>query len=354
MNETVGISGVGLIGPWGADLASLRAQRWPGRGATRTLDTAFSVDGVPKNDMRRMSKLTRFSVFAAAGAMTQARRPVDGTGIFLGLTHGSTSHLVDFHDYLFDYGPEMASPNSFSNGVTNAPLSSVSSVLKMTCGGTTLLGYENNGCDALSWGARAVVDAHYDACLVGSAEEYSPHIHDAYKACGWFADVPPPFLPYPSGEGRAGVGTGEGGAFAVMEPLARFTGKKPLCLFTPIAVDEYRGGADVVISGAGAGPQDEHELKALQKLAAAGGPRPALLFTRPLFGETFGLGATLSALVACDITGNGAVYPPFPLHPSLVQSFKAEMDAPAASALVIAAARNGRVSAGLFSSSGSL
>jgi Beta-ketoacyl synthase, N-terminal domain len=349
MNATVGISGIGLIGPWGTDLASLRAARSEGPAQVRLVEAVPAIDGIAKNDMRRMSKLTRFSLFAASRALAQSGRAAESTGLFVGLTHGSTSHMVEFHDYLFDYGPEMASPNSFSNGVTNAPLSSVSAFLKMTFGGTTMLGYENNGCEVLSYCARAIADSYYDACLAGSSEEYAPVVHDAYKACGWFGDIAPPHLPFPREEGAAGTGISEGGAFVVLEPLAHFTDKKPLCLFTPLDPNEYRGGAGVVISGAGAGPQDGFELSALSKIAKAGGAKPALLFTRPLFGETFGLGAMLSVLVACDIVANGAVYPAFPVHPSLAGSFETRMAGPAASVLVIAAARNEQVSAGLFS-----
>jgi 3-oxoacyl-[acyl-carrier-protein] synthase II len=348
MNATVGISGIGLVGPWGTDLSSLRAARSEGAGNVRLVETVPAINGVAKNDMRRMSKLTRFSLFAASRALAQSGRAADKTGLFVGLTHGSTSHMVEFHDYLFDYGPEMASPNSFSNGVTNAPLSSVSAALKMTCGGTTMLGYENNGCEVLSYCARAIADSYYDACLAGSSEEYSPVVHDAYKACGWFDAATPPHLPFPREEGAAGLGISEGSAFVVLERLSHFTDKNPLCLFTPVDPGEYRGGAGVVISGAGAGPQDSYERAALAAIAKAGGVKPALLFTRPLFGETFGLGAMLSALVACDIVANGAVYPAFPAHPSLAGSFETRMAGPASSALVIAAARNGQVSAGLF------
>src|SRR5271157_460654 len=349
MNATVGISGIGLIGSWGTDLAALRAARSDGPGKVRLVESVPAIDGVSRNDMRRMSKLARFSVFAASRAMADAGRAPERTGLFMGLTHGSTSHMVEFHDLLFDYGPDMASPNSFSNGVTNAPLSSVSAVLKMTCGGTTMLGYENNGCEVLSYCARAIVDSDYEACLAGSSEEYSPVVHDAYKTCGWLGDSAPPHLPFPREEGAAGLGISEGGAFAVLQPLSHFTDKKPLCLFSPIDLADWRGGAGMVISGAGAGPQDGYELSALAAIAKAGGPKPALLFTRPLFGETFGLGAMLSALVACDIVANGAVYPAFPVHPSCAGLFETKMSGPATSVLVVAAARNGSVSAGLFS-----
>ncbi len=352
MNETVGISGVGLIGPWGTDLAVLREWKSPGAGAINLSVAVPPVEGIAKNEMRRMSKLTRFSLFSAHRALTMSGRGAPGTGLFVGLTHGPTTHMVEFHDYLFDYGPDMASPNSFSNGVTNAPLSSISAAFKLTCGGTTLLGYENNGCEVLSYCARAIADSSYQACLAGSSEEYAAVVHDAYRACGWLGDTAPPHLPWQHPGGGAGLGASEGSAFFVLEPLSRFTEKKPLCLFTPVGINQYRGGASVVISGASAGPHDGYEFEVLRRIGSVGKTKPLLLFTKPLFGETFGLGAMLSALVACDIVANEARYPSFPIHPELADSFEMRTTGPASSVLVVAAARNGQASAGLFSRPG--
>jgi 3-oxoacyl-(acyl-carrier-protein) synthase len=273
-----------------------------------------------------------------------------GTGLFVGLTHGPTSHLVEFHDYLFDYGPDMASPNSFSSGVTNAPLSSVSAFLKLTTGGITILGYENNGLDVLNCCGRSLDDSEYTACLVGSSEEYSGVVHGAYRACGWFGEKAPAFLPCPRDNGPApGFGISEGSAFAVIEPLSRYNGRKPLCCFSPVNLEHYKGGADIVISGAGAGMQDAFELALLERIGLNNkAKKPTLLFSRPLFGETFGLGAMLSCLMACDIVANNAVYPPFPVNPVVKDSFDAQQHGPAQSVLVVAAGRNGQASAALF------
>ncbi len=350
MNATVGIAGVGLIVPSGTLLSSLRTPaQQEGRGV-RLVESVPPIPGVAANDMRRMSKLTRFSLFAASQAMAASGRGCQGTGLFVGLTHGSTANLIEFHDYLFDYGPDMASPNSFSNGVTNAPLSSVSSALKLTNGGTTILGYENNGLAVLAYCAQAIADSEYGACLAGSSEEYAAVVHDAYRACGWHGGQAPAYLPFPRDPGAdTGLGVSEGSSFFVIEPMSHFTDTKPLCRFTPVDLDEYKDGADAVVCGAGGGPQDGFELEALRRLAESNHKKePALVFSKPLFGESFGLGSMLSALVACDIVANGAIYPSFPLHPQLAGLFAPKQDGPAQSALVVAAGRNGQVSAGLF------
>jgi hypothetical protein len=347
MAPALGITSVGVIMPAGTELAALRAAQ---PGQVRLVQQVPPIEGIAKNDMRRMSKLTRFTLFAARRALLSAAVQPSGTGLFVGLTHGPTSHLVEFHDYLFDYGPDMASPNSFSNGVTNAPLSSVSAFLKLTTGGTTILGYENNGLDVLNYCGQSLADSEYGACLAGSSEEYSDVVHGAYRACGWFGEKAPTFLPCPRDNSPGpGLGISEGSAFAVLEPLSRNGARKPLCCFSPVNLEQYQGGADIVISGAGAGMQDLFELGLLERIARKNkGKKPALLFSRPLFGETFGLGAMLSCLMACDIVANNAAYPPFPINPALKGSFDAQQHGPSQSVLVVAAGRNGQTSAGLF------
>jgi hypothetical protein len=350
MVHALGITSAGVIVPAGTELAALRVAQPSQAGQARLVQQVPAMEGIAKNDMRRMSKLTRFTLFAAQRALLSAAVQPPGTGLFVGLTHGPTSHLVEFHDYLFDYGPDKASPNSFSSGVTNAPLSSVSAFLKLTAGGTTILGYENNGLDVLNCCGRSLVDSEYGACCAGSSEEYSDVVHGAYRACGWFGEKTPAFLPWLRDSGQSsGFGVSEGSAFVVLEPLSRYNGRKPLCRFSPVNPDHYQGGADIVISGAGAGMQDIFELALLERIGRNNkGKKPVLLFSRPLFGETFGLGAMLSCLMACDIVANNAVYPPFPTNPALKGLFDAQLHGPAQSVLVAAAGRNGQASAALF------
>lgn len=348
MNATVGISGIGCVGPWGTDLASLRKPCMPDSAGVRIASTVSPVDGISKNDMRRMSNLTRFTLFAGSRAFAQSGCSAKTTGLFMGLTHGPTKHMVEFHDFLFDYGPDKASPNSFSNGVTNAPLSALSAALKLTCGGTTILGWENNGLDVLSYCAQAVADGTYAACLVGSSEEYSSVVCDAYRACKALGTTAPSHLPMPSQNGNFGFGISEGSAFAMLEPLSNVSNKKPICLFTPLDLNEYTGNADVVISCAAAGRCDARELDALRCIASRNNGKPALVFTKPLFGESFGLGSTLSVLAACDMVSNQAQYPAFPIHPEIADAFFPYANGPIATVLVMAAGRNGRLSAGLI------
>jgi 3-oxoacyl-(acyl-carrier-protein) synthase len=354
MGETVAVTGFGLIIPAGTGIEALRRPAPLPSNGVRLVAAVPAIEGIAKNDVRRMSKLTRYTIFAAHQAMAAAACPAEKTGLFVSLTHGSTSLLAEFHDYLFDYGPDMASPNTFSNGVTNAPLASVSSFLKVKDGGTTLLGFEDAGSDMLNHCAQSMSDGEYEACCGGTAEEFSEIVNGAYGQCGWYAVQPPPHLPFPlhGGDGKTGFGVSEGSGFMILESSGRLTGRgaKPLCHYTPVNIESDEVDADVVISGAGAGPQDRFELESLGRLGRrVKGKRPALVFSKPLFGESFALGSMLSCLMAVDIVANAQLYPSFPLHSDIHHYFASETSSPPQKVLVVSCARNGLVSAGMFS-----
>jgi 3-oxoacyl-(acyl-carrier-protein) synthase len=353
MAATVAITGTGVILPSGTGFVALRKPMPPFAGNACCVASVPVIEGIAPNDLRRMSKLTRYTIFAAHHAIKSSGCPADKTGIFVVLTHGSTSMLTEFHDYLFDYGPDMASPNTFSNGVTNAPLSSASAFLKVTGGGTTFLGYENAGSDILNYCADSIADADYEACCIGASEEFSDIVNGAYNQCGWYSVKPPPYLPFPTdcGDGKTGFGVSEGCAFIVQESLDRIVGRgaKPLCYYTPVDIKEDTLDADIVVSGAGAGPQDSYELEMLKLLGKRNrGKKPAIVFSRPLFGESFALGSALSNCMAIDIVANAVQYPSFALHPEINGCFSTEMTPAAQKVLVVSCARNGQVSAGLF------
>jgi len=354
MPETVGITGVGLIMPSGTGIDALRQSLPQSSNAARLVASVPAIEGIAKNDVRRMSKLTRYTIFAAHQALKASASPSDKTGLFVSLTHGSTALLAEFHDYLFDYGPEMASPNTFSNGVTNAPLASVSSFLKVKDGGTTFLGYEDAGSEMLNYCARSIYDGEYEACCAGASEEFSDIVNGAYAQCGWYSIQPPPFLPFPmnGGDGKTGFGVSEGSAFLKLESVERIasTGAVPLCFYTPVDIESVDLGVDVVISGAGAGPQDSYELDFLKHFGEnVRGKMPALVFPKPLYGESFALGSMLANCMAIDMVANGILFPSFAAHPDVKEYFGSKRSEPPQEVLVVSCARNGQVSAGIFS-----
>jgi 3-oxoacyl-(acyl-carrier-protein) synthase len=347
MDQSVSILGLGLITPAVSDVAALAAACRGGSVAPRQVVGVPPPLGMSLRDQRRQAHLTRLALYAADRATDMAGCRGRNAGIYVGLTHSTCAFLKEFLDYLYDYGPEMASPNAFSNGLANAPLGAVSLHHKLTQGGATMVGIEPCGMEVLCHAASKVLDRTHDLCYAGATEEYSALVDAVYRRVGWYGGERPPHLPARgSAERSEGFGVSEGSVFFVLGPARNDSA----CLFTP--VDDpasFEGTVDLIVSGAGGGPHDGQELAALQQLLPRLGRTVPLVFTKPFFGETFAVGPLLSAAVAWDILINGAAYPLYSVNPALAELTRPGYD-PAAvrSVLVVAAGRDGQVSCGLF------
>lgn len=302
--------------------------------------------GMNSRQARRLCRQSKLALGAADRAWEEAGLDGQDAHLLLALTHGSTSFLNEFHDYLVEYGPEAASPNAFAGGVANAPLAAISAHLGLTLGGATLVGYEACGLEALNMAARRVASAEAPRCLVGACEEFSPLVQEVYAGAGWYPDRAPPHLPCPRlpGDGGPGLAMAEGAAFLALEPDDREPGVRYRPLDDPRA---FSGEVDIVISGAGGGPQDHHELELLQRLLANLPGKPALLFAKAALGETFAVGSLLSVDLAVRLLRGEDLPPAHPLHPRLAP-LAGEPRQPSR-VLIVAADRTGAVQAGLLS-----
>jgi 3-oxoacyl-(acyl-carrier-protein) synthase len=224
----------------------------------------------------------------------------------------------------------------------------------LTEGGATLVGLENCGLDVLEHGAAKILDGTHEVCYCGATEEYSPIVEDVYNRIGWYCGEVPSALPRPLGEGeRVGVGVSEGSVFAILaaadsSPVSGTASRA--CVFTAVETDAVADvNADLIVSGAGGGPHDVHELAVLRAaLTGRGKPLP-VLFSKRFFGETFAVGPMLSLAVAWDMLTTGASYPLSPVTEEL-SSLVADSMVPSevSSALILSASREGAVSAGLL------
>jgi 3-oxoacyl-(acyl-carrier-protein) synthase len=349
MKNSVVIKSFGLLTPSVRDIAGMAPYCRSVNGTfPLRAEAIVQPDGMPLRDIRRMARLTRFALYAADAACREAG--VSGNpqcGLIVGLTHGTTELLKDFHDYWFDFGPNNVSPAAFSNGVTNAPLGAVSKHCRLTAGGVTLNGAEECGMVAMNLAAQAILRGDYDFCCTGASEEYSGLVADVYRRRGWFCGEIPVSLPCLIHS--QGFAQSEGSCFCV---LGRYSGKdERVCLFTPLSsIDALDHTVDVVISGAGGGPQDRYELDALERIFSRSKKPPQVLFSKCFFGETFSTGAFLSIAMAWDILMNGARYPAYPLDPSIIRaSLRDDCGSrDVTSVLVVSASRGGAVTAGLL------
>ena len=112
--------------------------------------------GLKPRKARRLCTQSRLALYAADRAWGEAGFDGEPGAVLVAMTHGSTSFLQEFHDYLLDHGPQAASPNAFAGGVAGAPLAAISTHLGLTLGGTTLVGHEASGLELLNMAARLV------------------------------------------------------------------------------------------------------------------------------------------------------------------------------------------------------
>jgi hypothetical protein len=309
------ITGIGLIAPGITTLEQFRtvaAIRTPG-SVPKRVDTIPPPEGMTPREQRRMAHLTKLALFAVDKCRIMAPFTEEKTAIYVGLTHGATEFLKKFHDYLFDYGPEMSSPNAFSNGVSNAPLSAVSKVMNIRGGGFTLVDYENCGLKALE---TAVVDLEtetYESCCIGAVEEYSELVERVYNEKGvYLGKNVSSILPDPEG---SGIPLSEGSVFVNMKKAA-FSSDG--CGYQPVGNPEEVGmKADVIVSAAANIPNDRMELDHLKRLQNAGHGSKGILFPKAFLGETFGASTLFALAAGFDMIVNSGEYPQIQVHSEL-------------------------------------
>lgn len=342
----VAVTGIGIIAPSVTSFSNLTKDTLHSLKNERVVANVPLPEGQNSRELRRLSKLARMAVGAADQALRMSKKNTECMGAGVALSHGSTSYLSEFHDLLFTYGPDNASPSAFSNGITNAPLSTISSMYNLTSGGITYAGLESTGIDMLSYGAEAVICKEYDSFLAGAAEEYSPLVDHIYSQIGWYNGRDPEFLPWEECT-TAGYSISEGSAFLVFEPLTDDSCTRALALFKPVSLSAPMCVLDLIISGAGGGPQDQHEMKLIKELLQT---QPSdIAFTSRVFGNCFALGGVFSAVLACAcIQSRSNIIPriqpcteiaPYILSKETVSSV-----------MITGAARDGQISCGLFCS----
>ncbi len=297
-------------------------------------ETLPSPESLNNKEFRRMSRLTRLAVTAADKIPLSTTADTMNCGLSIGITHGSTSLLTKFLDYLFDYGPEMASPNAFSNGVTNATLGAVSRHLGIDKEGITIMGEENCGILALEHAWEEIRSGMYEVCLTGCSEEYSDKVDRVYQKLGWFGgkNIPEalPFLPENQNETPVSLCLSEGSAFFLVTTPENASSTTPETGFTVEFIDDSdsvdpENQIDLIISGASGGPQDRYEFKEIKKVAESLKTAPGLLFYKVYTGENFAVSSMIGILTAMDIISHKEPVPVSScIHPKLKNDIDTE------------------------------
>lgn len=342
--QYVAVTGIGIIAPTVTSFHQLTKESLSSLKREKMVQDVPVPEGQNSRELRRLSKLARMAVFASDQAIKMSMSPTSEMGIGVALSHGSTSYLAEFHDLMFSFGPDSTSPSAFSNGVTNAPLSIISTINKLTGGGITFTGFESAGIDILSFGAEAVLNGEYESFLAGAAEEYSPIIEQIYHRKNWFNGESPQFLPKDS-EDTNGYAISEGSAFLIFEKLTDNSIERALALYSPVNSEIEEVNCDLIISGAGGGPQDSFELEFLGKYLQKN--KTGVAFTNVIFGNCFALSGAYSAVLACACLHNRCnILPKVNKHPKLDAIINDSVKV--SSVMVTGAGRDGQSAAGLF------
>jgi len=346
MELTVGLRGMGMYTPDFPNRQSLLDASI--EGCTGEIVKKVTRCDLPAQltarDVRRMAALTKYAVLAAEDAVGGIDFSGETSGLYMGLTHGTTGLFCEFHDYLFDYGPEMGSPNAFSNGVTNAALGAVSRYLQITGGGVTLVGYEDIGLAVLNHAVTAIESGRFSTCLVGAAEEYASDIENAYFQAQWLHPDKPEYLPWTNDSAhKASLAVSEGAAFVVIEKPSDQTP----WLYSPVeSLDAFNTKVDCIVCGASGGKQDLYEMRAILKYAQRHALRLPLVYSKALFGELFAVSPLLSTILAAGIISGHIPLPAYAHHPDFSGITSSAPAEDLRSALILSGNRSGEVSAG--------
>jgi 3-oxoacyl-(acyl-carrier-protein) synthase len=313
--KTVAITGIGIVTPSVQSYSNCNEDILKNCRHMKMVESIPLPQGQNARELRRLSKLVKLAASAADQALEMSGADKTNMAAGVALTHGSTSFLAGFHDLLLEYGADSASPAAFSNGVTNAPLSTISTLYKLTSGGITFTGLESSGIDLLNQAAESVGYNEYTSYLAGSAEEYSPIAESIYQAKGWYNGIIPPYFPSCKYK-ECGLSLSEGSAFVVFEKLTEENKARTIATYTALESGWSGDSIDLIISGASGGPQDCFELETIKMNFENG--KKDIAFTSSVFGNCFALNGVLSVILACKcIQENRNIVPNVPLHPSI-------------------------------------
>lgn len=251
------VTGLGLLGPWGAGREGLRADlaasttrlaplREPGRLEVRRgiapgprvawagrVEPEALAPWLPGAAARRMSKPSRLAVAAARMALADAGLGGEGAddggwpelaeeaALVLATCYGPSSVSEEMEEQILLTGPEAASPALFAESVANAPAAQVARLTGARGANLTMTAREVGTLLAVRQAAAEVTAGRARVALAGVADEITPLLQGMLDRFGALARSRRPGEPpvaRPFDRRRTGFVTGEGAAVVVLEP----------------------------------------------------------------------------------------------------------------------------------------
>jgi 3-oxoacyl-[acyl-carrier-protein] synthase II len=174
----------------------------PGSAPLRHVDDAAFADLLDEGEARRLSRICRFAVAAARLALRDAGlETAEGLGLVLGSEHGDFHSTIAFADGYLDAGPAGLSALLFPSTVMNTMSAAATIAVAARDACLTLNAPTVAGHLAVAQAAAAVASGRLSAALAGGVDELVDLVQAGLDT---FGPSPP---------------RGEGGAFAVLEPL---------------------------------------------------------------------------------------------------------------------------------------
>ncbi|HUF79207.1 MAG TPA: beta-ketoacyl synthase N-terminal-like domain-containing protein [Thermoanaerobaculia bacterium] len=256
MSQAVVVTGLGLLGPWGAgreglraDLAASRARLGPlpqpGLLETRRglaprprvcwagrVEPEAVAPWLPPGAARRMSKPSRLAVAAARMALADAgfgtgaedeggwRGLAEEAALILSTSYGPSSVSEEMEEQILLAGPEAASPSLFAEAVANAPAAQVARLTGARGANLTVTAREAGPLLALRQAAAEVAAGRSRVALAGVVDELTPLLQgvlDRFGALARSRRAAEPPVARPFDLKRSGFVTGEGAVVMVLE-----------------------------------------------------------------------------------------------------------------------------------------
>ncbi len=255
MTAGVVVTGIGVIGPFGAGRAALLEGLRAGEPRLTEVDRSagFHRHGgaqlaaladlselsrlVPPALSRRMSPPARMAVAAMQLALRDAGLPEgtdhSTTGIVTGTAFGPAWVTEQLLRQILGQGPDQASPALFTESVASASAAQMAMVIRARGPNQTLTQREASDLLALGEAARWIRAERAERVLVGIVEENIPILHallDRFHALAR-ADRFGPERARPFDRHRNGMIAAEGAAVVILESAAAAAerGARPLC-----------------------------------------------------------------------------------------------------------------------------
>ncbi len=326
--DDVTISGIGIVSPFGTDVAETwqkieAGERAPISELTSSLSTRkFPFLAVPREAvreferhprLRRSSEISHYAAIAGMKALRGAgldeKSETSEIGIVFGISSGGVRYTTRFYHDVISTGAGSASPLLFPETVYNAPASHLAALLGLNGMTYTLVGDSMVGLSALSLGADLVATGQVKHCVVVASEEAEWILCEAFRRSRFFTSANET-RPFSSDRGTV---FSEGAAAVVLSRESTGTRIENLHRGIPFFKATNAGSAlekvlaetgaspDVVFSGANGTALDDAEATALNTIW----PESKKLTPKAALGESVGAGTLQQIVLATHFLRKG-------------------------------------------------